>query len=376
MKIAMYNLTTTTASGGIETFNKEMAKELSKRGHEVHIYGGKGKRIPECSLTVYIYPYKQRDKHPNFGTRFRKMAERWSMARKAVRDLCTRRYDIIYISKPYDMPWALWAAKRSGAKVVFSSGGTEFFPGYGTLAKRVDLITACSHFNADQIEKQCGIHPVILYNGVNTKRFKPLPAALKLKSRFSSDPETIILLSAGRLKRVKGFEYAIQAVAKLVPKFQNIIYLIAGDGQYMPHLKACAKLAGITKKVVFLGNVPNSRLPKYYSITDASIFSSIHSEAFGMSAAEAMACGVPVVGTTAGGIPEVIGDAGLLCPPKNSDMLAEKLDSLLSDSKLRKEMGEKGSRRINELFTWKHSGDTIESYLLLMLQINDSGGTR
>jgi len=92
VKIALYNLTTTTLWGGVETFNREMAKALAKKGHTVHIYGGKNGLIHDlpAEVTTYLYPYVKRSSVPNLGSRFRKFVERLSFGMFAYRDLITR----------------------------------------------------------------------------------------------------------------------------------------------------------------------------------------------------------------------------------------------------------------------------------------------
>ena len=129
MKIALYNLTTTTKSGGIETFNWEMAKALAKRGHTVHIYGGKDRFLYDnpCGIPVYTFPYIRRECFPNFGTRFRRFMERLSFGFFANHDLIKGHYDYVYLIKPYDIPLALFVSLRSKACTVtwgnaFASG--------------------------------------------------------------------------------------------------------------------------------------------------------------------------------------------------------------------------------------------------------------
>ncbi len=363
MKIALYNLTTTVLTGGIETFNWEVGRELRARGHIVHIYGGEAGKSPKYALPVYTYPYRDRNRFPAFGTRFRKMAERWSMARNSIKDLRKRKYDVIIIHKPYDLPWILRVAGQSGSKVVFCSGGREFFPGYGRLVRKLDIFTACSSFNAGQIEDYCGVRPRVLYNGVDPDVFCPLAADTSLQEHILSSADCRVIFSAARLKRTKGLHYVIEAVGKLKSAFPGLYYLIAGEGSYREELAQCVRRFSLQDRVKFLGNVPHHLLSRYYSFADVAVFPSLYLEAFGISIAEAMSCGVPVVGSNVGGIPEVIGDAGILCPPADSEQLAEGLRKILSNEDVRQRMGEQGRQRIISNFTWKQTVDTLESYL-------------
>ncbi|MGD0283407.1 MAG: glycosyltransferase family 4 protein [Dissulfurispiraceae bacterium] len=354
MKIALYNLTTTIGFGGIETFNLELGRARAARGHTVHISGGKGPAISDLpGVPVYAYPYISRDSIPDLGSRFRKFVERLSFGRYAFRDLTGQRYDYIYISKPYDLPVALLSAHYSKAKVIFGSGGTEFFPGYKYLAKQADHFFACSEFNASQIKEYCGLTPYVLPNGVNTGLFRPLSPELKIREALHISDADSVVMSACRLIGLKGISYAIKAVAELVSKGHSIKYLIAGDGKERGKLEALAKESNISDRVVFLGRIPNSELPLYYSLADIAVFPSIADETFGISIAEAMACGAPVVSTRVGGIPEVVTeDTGLLVPPRDAHALAEAIGSLLKDRALLDKTGVLARDRIVNSFSW------------------------
>lgn len=355
MKIALYNLTTTTQSGGIETFNREMARALAKRGHTVHVYGGRSAEsynIPP-EVTTYLYPYIRRARVPNLGTRFRKFVERLSFGVVTFRDLIKREYDYLYVSKSFDIPVALLASHYLGTKVIFGSGGTEFFPGYGYLVKKVDHFFACSAFNASQIEKYCGIRPEVLPNGVNTELFRPTEPDRELQQKLGLTGTDTIIMSACRLVGWKGIQYAVKAVARLVKEGYGIKYVIIGDGEYRRDLENLVETLGVGNSVLFPGGIKNSELPRYYSVAKAAVFPSIGIETFGISIAEAMACGVPVISTRVGGIPEVVAEGtGLLVPPRDEVSLSEALKTLVTDSALRERMGAEGRRRIIEKFSW------------------------
>src|SRR5438046_318429 len=112
MKIALYNLTTTTRWGGVETFVWEVAAQLSRRGHQVEVLGGRGPRylrreIP--GVRVRLFPYIDRDlwrKVPLLGRQYTltKLLERLSMTPFALPALFTGKFDIVHIQKPYDLP--------------------------------------------------------------------------------------------------------------------------------------------------------------------------------------------------------------------------------------------------------------------------------
>lgn len=367
MRIAFYNLTTTTTkAGGIETFNWEMAKALAARGHTVHIYGGKGQFLQNVNspITIRCYPYLRRELIPDFGTRFRKFAERFSFAIFAINDLIKCRYDYIYLSKPYDIPFALIASRFNGAKVIYGSGGTEFFPGYKQLVKRLDYFFACSNFNARQIEEYCGIKPRVLYNGVNTELFKPLNSDLKLKAELGIKDSELVIISACRLVGWKGIQYAIKAVCKLRQRGYNIKYLIIGDGEYKKTLIKLVKDLKAERYIYFLGKKKNHDLPQYYSVSDIAIYPSIANETFGISIAEAMACGVPVISTKIGGIPEVVNDkVGFLILPEDENALTKQLIIILSNKDLIQQLSVICRDWVVKKFSWENITRRFEKYL-------------
>lgn len=366
MKIALYNLTTTTKSGGIETFNWELAKVLAKRGHIVHVYGGKSGFAYENppGTRVFTYPFIRRQRFPNFGTRFRRFMERLSFGFFSLGDLIKENYDYIYLIKPYDIPTALLASARSRARVIFGSSGTEFFLGYKQLVKKVHHFLACSEFNASQIEGYCGIRPVVIHNGVDTEIFKPLVPDQQMKGALKLTDRDIVVMTVSRLVALKGIAYAIRAVDRVVQKGYQVKFFIIGEGEERDNLRGLVETMQMEEHVFLLGNIPNSALPRYYSLATIAVFPSITEEAFGISIAEAMACGVPSVSTTMGAVPEVVGDAGLLVSPGNDDALANAMERIISDETLRKQFSGGGRKRIEDNFGWNSIVDKFERHIL------------
>jgi glycosyltransferase involved in cell wall biosynthesis len=107
----------------------------------------------------------------------------------------------------------------------------------------------------------------------------------------------------------------------------------------------------------------NSDLPLFYSIADVAVFPSVADEAFGISIGEAMSCGVSVVSTNVGGIPEVVNNEGLLVSPRDDHALARALKTLIADQALRKKVADAGRKRIVENFSWDIIAKKFEKYI-------------
>lgn len=353
MKMALFNVTTTIKKGGIENFSLGLAKKLKEKGFHIHLYSGLSKNSLENlrGIEFFLFPFIPRNKFPDLGSRFRKFMERLSFAYYALPTLKKFKYDFFCIFKPYDLPIALYTKKRFNTKIIFCSGGTEFFPGYKTMIKKVDYLFACSEFNAKQIEQYTGIKPKVLPNGIDTELFKPQIKDLKLIEELKIKDEKVII-TVCRLVGWKGVQYGIKAVYKLVKKGYPVKYLIIGDGEERKNLEKTVLDLKIKKDVIFLGNINNTHLPKYYSIADIAVFPSIANETFGISIAEAMACGLPVISTQVGGIPEVVGDVGFLIPPRDENAIAEKIKFLIENPSIKQEIAIKGRNRIIEKFSW------------------------
>ncbi|MBF0463710.1 MAG: glycosyltransferase family 4 protein [Nitrospirae bacterium] len=360
-KIAIYNLTTTTKAGGVETFVWGIARGLATLGHEVHIYGGKSNdNFPETDgVTVFTYPYLNRELIPFVGSRLRKFIERLSFAFFAISPLIKRSYDIIYIHKSFDLPAALYIRLRTGARVFFHSHGTEFFPGFGSLVRRVDKFFSCSQFNAASVEKRTGINPVVIYNGVDTDFFKPSEPDENFVKQYCSHGEKI-LITVCRLVGWKGVQYAIAALPEILTK-HRVKYLIIGDGEFRKSLERKAQDLKVDGDVVFLGKIANKDMPLYYHLASVAVYPSVADETFGISIAEAMSCGVPVVATRVGGIPEVLSDdAGVLIPPRDEHALGSAVNALLSDSSLAASTGKNGRQRCLDNFSWNTVTDRFD----------------
>lgn len=188
---------------------------------------------------------------------------------------------------------------------------------------------------------------VFIPPGINTNLFQPLPEAQK---KFD-------LIFAGRLEKTsawKGLTVLLESVALLAKTTPHISLNVVGDGDARANYQALCEQKGITSNVTFSGNQTAAALVHSYNQARIAILPSLtEAESFGMVLAEAMACGVPVIGSRIGGIPTVIdeGKTGLLVTPNDPDSLASAITSLLADESLQKSFGEAGRRRVNEAFS-------------------------
>ena len=129
----------------------------------------------------------------------------------------------------------------------------------------------------------------------------------------------------------------------------------------------------LENKVVFVGFKSSKEIVDFYSISDIFVASSIGSEPFGIFIAEAMACGLPVIASKSGGIPELVedGQTGVLFPAGDENALASKITDLIGDKKQLHDLGKNAQARASKYFTW----DVItDQYVKLYDELFDSKG--
>jgi glycosyltransferase involved in cell wall biosynthesis len=187
--------------------------------------------------------------------------------------------------------------------------------------------------------------------GVDLEQFHPTNADLRRRAA-SSAPWKVGFL--GRLEPVKGLPVLLDAFALLNQEAQLVV---AGDGPEQPSLETRAWRLGVGDRVQFRPALAFSEVPSFLRTLDVLVLPSItippaHREQFGRVLVEAMACGIPVIGSSSGGIPEVIGDAGLIVPEGDAAALAGALAQLLNSDALQRELAGRGLHRANNVFAW------------------------
>lgn len=157
--------------------------------------------------------------------------------------------------------------------------------------------------------------------------------------------DALVVGCLGRLEEVKGFTYLIEAAALLRESSPQLVVAIAGQGALREQLEAKAQALGVTDRVVFLGFLLDVN-----PVLDALDLFALPSlcEALPFALLEAMAHELPAVGTTVGGVPEVIVpyETGMLVPPRDPKALAAALKPLIESAELRERLGKAGRERV------------------------------
>lgn len=219
--------------------------------------------------------------------------------------------------------------------------------------KKADAITVLSKITLKEIGKLTDKPVQLIPFGVDIEKFAPQNKKLNGSIRIGT---------IRTLAEKYGVEYLIRAFAIVSKKYPNVILDIVGDGPLRPFLTELTNELGITDKVVFHGYVnQNSDFERYIALLGNfdvfAILSILDSETFGVAAVEASACGIPVLATAVGGLPEVIDDeqTGLIVPPKNAEATAVALERLIADANLRAMLGKNGRTKVERLYNWKNN---------------------
>lgn len=173
-----------------------------------------------------------------------------------------------------------------------------------------------------------------------------------------------IILQLGRMVPRKGVDNVIRALARLRSR-RGIAarqVIVGGEAREpdpsltpeIGRLRAIARDEGVDESVHFVGARDRHELRPFYGAADVFVSTPWY-EPFGITPLEAMACGVPVVGSAVGGIQSTVVDnqTGFLVPPNDADALADRLGDVLGDASLRLEMGRRGIRRVNTRYKWE-----------------------
>ena len=221
----------------------------------------------------------------------------------------------------------------------------------GWVAARVDRIITGSAASAASVIEAFGLpsdHVRVIHDGVDTEALRPL----------TDEPaEQGGLLFVGNSDdRNKGICYLLEALRTL--RDEQAFHLTVVQRPRSREAPRLAERLGLQGRVTFLEALSPDELVRQYNRAQLLVCPSLY-EGFGLPAAEAMACGTPVVATTAGALPEIVDDGvtGVLVPPGDAGALAQSIRALLAEPERCRSMGEAGVRRVRERFDWRRTAE-------------------
>ncbi|MCA9384152.1 MAG: glycosyltransferase family 4 protein [Candidatus Magasanikbacteria bacterium] len=229
------------------------------------------------------------------------------------------------------------------------------------IFERANAVQAISHFLADWAVKMGfkGV-PIVIPNGVDIARFtapQDTSALSALRTQWGVSQEDILVVTASRLVLKNGTDDLIRALTFL-PK--NYKLIIAGDGDDRDKLRVLTQQKQLTERVVFLGGLSHEKLPSVLKACDIFCRPSL-SEGLGISFLEAMAVGLPIIGTPVGGIPDFLqdGETGVFCQPRDPESIAKAVLRIQNVPGLRDTLIVRGSALVSESYNWENIAEDI-----------------
>jgi len=383
-------------SGGQGVYTTQVTRELARLGHDVHLIVGPPwpdtdpavtvHRVPSYSVyrlletsrfffygrdpTSFFHPLNFYELATSRNGQFSVMSAFSWRAFMRWRELQAQyRFDIVHDVQVLGYgSWMIHASgmpmvanihhplsidrlnqMRQATRVGMKIRKANFYPFFmqEIVARRMDRIITGSHNSRASVQKAFALRDeqiTTIHDGVDTSVFRPLG----LDRRPNG-----ILYNANSDDRNKGARYLLEAAAIL--RDRNIdFHLTFVDRPGAEMAPRMVQDLALGDRVAFTGRLPVDELARTHNEASIFVSPSLY-EGFGLPAAEAMACGTPVVATTAGAFPEVIanGETGILVPPANASALADAIAALLANPARRAAMGAAGTRRIEDHFSWK-----------------------
>ena len=348
-------------AGGAEEHIHQTFGRLAERGHEVTLlasgFRGCAPRVELDGIAVH-----------RTGGRYTFSVAAPLYYRRRLRH---ERWDVVVdnLNKvPLFSPW--WVSAPVVPVVQHLFGATAFREANLPLATATwllerplplaygDLPTiAISHSTRDDLVARGVRAPVeVIPVGVDSSRFTPHPGG-----RRTAEPS---LLYLGRLKRYKGVDLLLRAVAMLAGRGLRVDFVVAGTGDARPELERLARDLGIGRQVTFAGFVDDDTKIELMRTSWVHGLTSVI-EGWGITVIEAGACGTPSVASDAPGLREALvdGETGLLVPHGDVEALAGAIRRLVGDSELRGRLGA-GARRYAESLSWERTSTAVERFLL------------
>ncbi|HEY71978.1 MAG: glycosyl transferase [Anaerolineaceae bacterium 4572_32.2] len=382
-------------TGGMNVYVRDLARELSRRGHRVDVYTrsqdasipritnglGQGARVIHLPAGPE-HPYAKHliyDHLPEFVDGVLAQAEADSI-----------QYDVLHSHYWLSGAAARELRQRWGAPIVhmFHTLGkmknavaqrpeeretTRRIEMETEIARFADALVAATPVEEEQLVRAYSADPAsirVISPGVDTERFHPIPAA-HAKERIALCPDCRIILFVGRIEPLKGIDNLLRAIAQVIdrrPELREglIVPIIGGDpdrvreDDEMVRLRELRESLGIADVVTFLGAKDQDTLQYYYSAADVVVMPSDY-ESFGMVALEAMACGAPVIASDVGGLSFLVQHArtGYRVPARDPQALAARITRLLTDEGLRRRIGQRATCWA-EAYGWPSIADRIE----------------
>ena len=216
-------------------------------------------------------------------------------------------------------------------------------------AEKVVAVTSSLRSTAYRTARDLEIE--VIPNGIDSAIFNPQEPIEMTKGKLK-------LITVTRLIARKGIQHVLQALSELSNEKVNL--LIVGTGNYENQLKEMTDALSLHQTVKFYGYCPNEKLPMLLNQHDVFILPSL-TEAFGNSFAEAMACGLPVIGSKIGGIPDLVKDEnGILVEPGDIVQIKAAINNMIASEAMRIRMGKENSKLIQNRYQWKN---VVERYL-------------
>jgi glycosyltransferase involved in cell wall biosynthesis len=400
MKVCLLSYRGNPYCGGQGIYVMYIAKELVKLGHEVHVIAGPPYPFEERGVTIhrisnhnyYNNPKQFIKPHKPFATLAPLNLYEFIAAKlgifpeietfsirvfiKLKELLKIHKFDIIHdnqclgygfllvqqlgipfvstIHHPLSIDRSTWFEYPSDFNIKMKR--ILYYPllMQSFVANRMYKIITVSHNAALEINKAFGVKPdniSVIYNGMDSDIFIPVKGVKKRKNS---------IIFVGNVEdRKKGIIYLLKAMT--LTKNKVMLTIVDGGAPDRSSVPRLIDKLGLNGRVTFTGKIPIEVLIKLYSQNEIAVLPSLY-EGFGFPAAEAMACELPVLTTTAGALPEVVGDhmkTGYLVPPRDPEAIAKGIDFLIENPDIRKKMGKAARKRVLEVFTWKNAATEL-----------------
>ena len=399
-------------TGGQGVYTRHMARELVELGHHVEVISGPpyphlddGVALTELpSLDLYRMPDPFRiPRLSEFKDRFDVLeyavtaaatfAEPLTFSLRAHRNLMGRlnQFDLVHDNQC--LGTGIWKIHDAGLPVLetihhpitvdrrletkhaptpwkrFTKNRFYAFTGMQTkVARKLPRILTVSSNSYDDIIADYGVDPErlhIVHVGVDPQQFRPIDNVNVVPGR--------LMTTASADVAMKGLAFLLEALAKLRAKDGSIHLVVIGKPKYDSKATQLIKELNLAESIEFVSGVTDQRIVELYNEAEVAIVPSLY-EGFSLPAIEAMSCGVPLVATTGGALPEVVGADGvtaLQVPPGDSDALAQKIGWALEQTNLRSVVGAAGRERVIQNFSWKITAErTVEHYRALLAEVS------